>query len=158
MAEIVACRASDPIAEPVLGHLSEDYEQRYPGSTEIARMALTEFDPPRGAFVVILVDGVTVAGGGYRYLAPGVCEAKRLWTHPNHRRRGFGTMVLDELERLARDAGYSRLVLETGPHQEEARSLYSKRYRVVPTFGPYPEDTAFEVALAPPSSTDESTQ
>jgi GNAT superfamily N-acetyltransferase len=153
--EVRLCRYGDPEAEPLVRGLAEEYDARYEGSDEITRTSADEFDPPKGGFVVIVDDGVTVAGGGFCYLAPGVCEMKRMWTRPDHRRQGLATRVLDALESWAAKAGYSHVRLETGPNQPEAAELYGRRYRRISTYGPYPRDIAFEGDLPPEGEDDQ---
>ena len=71
-----------------------------------------------------------------------------MWTASDHRRKGYASVVLDGLEAVARDRGYSCLRLETGPAQPEARSLYECRgYRRIPTYGHYEHASAFEHLL-----------
>ncbi len=71
-----------------------------------------------------------------------------MWTAPEYRRKGLASAVLDALEDVARDRGYSHLRLETGPAQPEARALYERRgYRHIRTYGQYEQATAFEVLL-----------
>jgi GNAT superfamily N-acetyltransferase len=68
--------------------------------------------------------GQTVAGGALRRYDDETAEVKRMWTSHEHRRQGLGRRVLDELEVAARDLGYRRLYLTTGPRQPEAAALY----------------------------------
>jgi ribosomal protein S18 acetylase RimI-like enzyme len=54
------------------------------------------------------------------------------------RGRGFSKLILAELERLAREAGYVTAWLETGDRQPEAIGLYERAgYRRIPNFGIY---------------------
>jgi GNAT superfamily N-acetyltransferase len=111
-------------------------------------VATDEFEPPAGMFVAIVDDGAVVAGGGFRRLAPGVCEVKRMWTQADHRRRGLASAVLTELEDRARSAGYHTVRLETGPRQPAAVALYTSRgYRRISAYGWYPQALGFELAL-----------
>ena len=138
-------RLTDADVAPLLSGLAEEYQTRYGSGDEMRRASVDEFDPPRGVFLILVDDGVTVAGGGFRYLEPGVCEVKRMWTSPASRRRGHAMTVLAALEDAAREAGYSTLRLETGPAQPEAQALYEGRgYRRIPVFGHYPQALAFE--------------
>ncbi|MBT0994019.1 GNAT family N-acetyltransferase [Cellulomonas sp. DKR-3] len=57
-------------------------------------------------------------------LGPGVGEIKRLYTVPAARGRGHSRRAVVELERVARERGVRRLVLETGVLQPEAIGLY----------------------------------
>ena len=71
-----------------------------------------------------------------------------MWTAPDQRRQGHASAVLDALEAAARDRGYRRLRLETGPAQPEARSLYERRgYAGIAPYGRYDVATAFELLL-----------
>lgn len=142
-------RLGDPAVRPLLAGLQDEYERRYGAGDEMARTTEEEFDPPLGLFIVVLDGPETVAGGGFRFHADGVCEVKRMWTHPAYRRKGLAWDVLGALEEGAAEAGYRRLVLETGPLQPEAAAMYERRgYRRVPVFGPYPQALAFATDLA----------
>jgi GNAT superfamily N-acetyltransferase len=148
MAELHRVRLSDPGLAPLLSGLAAEYLARYGPGDEMAVAGDGEFDPPSGLFLALVEDGEVIAGGGYRYLAPGVCEVKRMWTQPGRRRQGHASAVLHALEEEARAAGYRFLRLETGPAQPEAAALYaSRRYRRVPVYGRYPGALAFERVL-----------
>lgn len=113
---------------------------------ELSLVTARDFDPPDGAFLVASDDGRIVAGGGLRKLSPDTGEIKRMWTAPDQRRMGYASAILDEIECAGRELGYSRLRLETGPEQHEARALYGRRYRQIPTYH-YEGAIAFECSL-----------
>ena len=137
---------SDPAVAPLLEWLASAYRSWYGAPDEVVP---GEFEPPSGAFVVLVdQDGETVAGGGFRRVEDDVCEVKRVWTAPGHRRRGHATRVLAELEALARERGYRWLRLETGPAQPEAEAMYrALGYRHTPWQAHYPSALAFEKDL-----------
>jgi GNAT superfamily N-acetyltransferase len=152
--EVRETHLSDPLVEPLLAGLSVEYRSRYHDvlteeqhRAEMAHYGAEEFAPPVGSLVLLLEDGDPVAGGAFRRRlepelgdaarlarsgtrdADGVpvvptAELKRIWTHAAHRRRGLARRVLAELEARARDLGYPRLYLTTGPRQPEAAALY----------------------------------
>ena len=152
--EVREVHLSDPLVEPLLAGLSVEYRSRYHDllteeqhRAEMAHYAAEEFAPPVGSLVLLLEDSEPVAGGAFRRRlepelgdaarlaradardADGVpvvptAELKRIWTHAAHRRRGLARRVLVELEARARDLGYPRLYLTTGPRQPEAAALY----------------------------------
>jgi GNAT superfamily N-acetyltransferase len=140
---------SDPAVAPLLDWLAGAYRAWYGAPDDVAP---EEFTPPDGAFVVLVDEaGETAAGGGFRRVADGVCEVKRVWTAPGQRRRGHASRVLAELERLAAERGYRRLRLETGPAQPEAAAMYRARgYRHTPWQARYPSRLAFEKELPAP--------
>jgi GNAT superfamily N-acetyltransferase len=146
-------RLADPEVEPLLQGLTEEYATRYGEVAEMTSVDPRAFEPPDGTFIVLLEGDVTVAGGGLRRLGVDSCEVKRMWTAPDRRRKGHASTVLSALETAARDRGYSRLLLETGPAQPEARSMYERRgYARIPTYGIYEQATAFELILDPPGT------
>ena len=120
----------DELVVPLLDELAHEYSSRY-GRTldEQVRILAEEYPPeefaaPGGAVVVLLDDGLPVAGGAFRRYDDETAELKRMWTRSGHRRRGLGRRVIGELERLALLRGYRRVYLTTGTRQPEARALY----------------------------------
>ncbi len=146
--ELRQVRLSDGLVVPLLAGLEDEYRSRYGANDELSRAQASEFDPPAGAFFVLVDNRETAAGGGFRPHADGVCEVKRMWTNPAYRRQGLAARILDVLEQAAIAAGYRSLVLETGPRQPEAAALYDRRgYSRIPVYGRYPEALAFAVDL-----------
>ncbi|KAA9111046.1 GNAT family N-acetyltransferase [Microbacterium rhizomatis] len=91
--------------------------------------AASVFTPPAGVFVV-LVDGEgrDVGCGGIRRIADDGedirYEVKHLYLRPETRGRGWGRLLLDDLERRARDWDATQLVLDTHHSLEAAAGLY----------------------------------
>ncbi len=134
----------------MLTGLRQEYDARYgPGAGEsVLDVDAGEFDGPTGAFVVLLDEGTTVAGGGIRRIDDTVVEIKRMWTNPDYRRQGYASRMLRELAGLARQLGYQRVRLETGYAQPEALALYRRLGFVqIDSYGPYENATAFELSL-----------
>ena len=105
----------------------DELVRRYERTT--MREALEEYEPPRGLFVVARDDGALAGGAGVRSIGPpddALGEVKRLWVRPDLRRRGVATRLMTDLEGYARQAGFARLYLETGPRQPEAIALYRR--------------------------------
>ena len=70
-----------------------------------------------------------------------VAEIKRMYVVPAARGRGVATRILRGLEDSAREAGRTRIILETGTGQPEAIALYVKAgYQRVPDFGHYKDE------------------
>lgn len=88
------------------------------------------FEPPAGVFLVVLDDeGTPVGCGGIRAISDGPhgarYEVKHLYLKPETRGRGWGRMLLADLERRARDFGAGEVVLDTHHTLEAAGGLYA---------------------------------
>jgi len=88
------------------------------------------FEPPAGVFVVVEDDeGAPVGCGGIRLIADGErgrrYEVKHLYLAPETRGRGWGRLLLADLERRAVAFGARELVLDTHHSLEAAGGLYA---------------------------------
>ncbi len=127
--QFVAVHQNDPLATPLLDELTVEYGTRYGGSAgqeyvDLRAYPAEEFEPPGGVLIVAVSNGVPVAGGAFRGYDSTTAELKRIWTAATHRKRGFGKLVVAELERIALQRGYTRVYLTTGWRQPEAVALY----------------------------------
>lgn len=69
--------------------------------------------------------GKSVGGmAGIKYVSRNVCELKRLYVSPLHRRVGLGRSLVERLLSEARILGYSKVRLETLDFMEAAIRLY----------------------------------
>ena len=69
---------------------------------------------------------VALRMGALRRHANGVGEVKRMYVKPEAQGRGVGGAILARIEQLAREEGFSRLVLETGSNFDAARRIYER--------------------------------
>jgi GNAT superfamily N-acetyltransferase len=125
----VAVTADDPRARPLLDELAVEYADRYestlPRVTEWMKSVPTsEFAPPDGGFLIGEVGATPVTGGAFQRFDAETAELKRIWTDRAHRRRGYATALLVELETTIARRGYRRVYLTTGNRQPEAEALY----------------------------------
>lgn len=143
-----------PDAVKLIAEVQQEYVVRY-GGEDKTPVDPAEFAPPLGLFLVAYVDGVPAACGGWRAHEADV-ELKRMYVSPEFRGRGLARAVLTALERTAGEAGFGRVILETGTRQPEAIALYrSSGYEPVPSFGYYarePESVHLGKAIACPST------
>ena len=77
-----------------------------------------------GGESTIVATGALDPDGGPAADAAGTAELTRMRVDPDHWREGYGRAILEALEREARAAGWTTLVLETLARQEAARALY----------------------------------
>lgn len=147
----VLVRFGDPEVAPLLLDLHREYETRYGDGDSVYDVNAVDFEAPHGGFLVLVDDGVTLAGGGVHRYDATTAEVKRMWTNPNFRRQGHARTIIRELESLCRSLGYEKMRLETGYLQPEAIALYSSLgYNNIGTYGIYENASGFEVDLLAP--------
>ena len=88
------------------------------------------FEPPAGVFVLVHDDDGTAVGcGGIRRIDDGPAgaryEVKHLYLRPETRGRGWGSLLMDDLEQRAAGFGAAELVLDTHHTLEAAGRLYA---------------------------------
>lgn len=82
--------------------------------------------PDTTIFIARGPDGAVLGMGGLRRHADGVGEVKRMFVREEARGLGVGGAILAHIERLARDEGFTQLVLETGSNFDAARRVYER--------------------------------
>jgi GNAT superfamily N-acetyltransferase len=82
------------------------------------------FVPPAGMFLLVEAEGAAVGCGGIRMLDPTRAEVKHLYLRDAMRGRGWGGLLLAELERQAAALGATEAVLDTNADLEAAGRLY----------------------------------
>ena len=88
--------------------------------------------------LVIYLDNKAVACGCFKKYDKNSIEIKRMFVSPEVRGMGLAQTILRELERWAKDLGFSFSVLETLYKQKEAIALYQKTgYNIVDNYEPY---------------------
>jgi len=129
--QFVDVRQDDELAEPLIAELAVEYATRYDGTEEgvlrwLRGHPADAFAPPHGGMLIGLLDGLPVTGGAFcRFDGAQTAELKRIWTDRRYRQRGFGRLLLAELETRIAAQGYRRIYLTTGTRQPEAEALYA---------------------------------
>ncbi|SDN81250.1 Acetyltransferase (GNAT) family protein [Cryobacterium flavum] len=141
---------------------SPELSFRQPQGTYHPTYPLAEqFVPPQGIFLAVLdeptsdgpagndASGAYVGCGGIRRLGsaegenePVRFEVKHLWIQPTTRGRGWGRLLLAELERRAAELGGAEVVLDTNVSLATAGALYqSTGYESIPSYNDNPNAT-----------------
>ena len=143
--------ASDPLViEPIsvrlpeatllIARLSEELVRLY-GDDDGGDFRPEDVEGPRSGFLVARWDGQPVGCGAFRLWTETTAEIKRMFVEPAFRGRSIGRRVLDALEAAARQAGYTKVRLETGIVQPEALGLYqSAGYFRIECYGHHKDD------------------
>jgi GNAT superfamily N-acetyltransferase len=132
--------AGSPAAQELLAAMEQEMLALYDMPSMPTPASTEELDPPLGgAYVVGWENGRAVAGGALKRLGPRVAEVKRMYVIPEARSRGHARRLLEAIEATARELGYERVRLDTGPSQPHARALYeSAGYRTVADYNDNP--------------------
>jgi GNAT superfamily N-acetyltransferase len=129
--EIRAERSDEEPGRTLLEEFTREVETRYPGSNLDRGPSATpaELAPPGGCFLV-----------AYSGAKPVGCGAvKRVYVRPAARGQGISRRLLARLEDAAREAGYTRVRLDTGERQPEAQALFrSSGYVEIPDYNVNP--------------------
>lgn len=156
---IVRVRYDHPDAMKLNDAVQQEYAERYGDEGDVTPLDPSMFEPPHGLYLMAYdEEDIPVATGGWRSqdrsdegYADGDAEIKRMFVVREARGRGLARRILAELEKDARAAGRSRMVLETGTQQPEAIALYvSSGYSPAEKFGLYrfePESRCYARAL-----------
>jgi len=124
--------------EQYVSELDARFETGFDPSLSISAVA-DELTPPAGVFLIARVRTRPIACGALKFHPGEPAEVKRMWVSPNARGIGLGRRLLQELERLARDAGVEVLRLETNGALGEAIGLYrSSGFRELAAFNDEP--------------------
>lgn len=130
MVSLTPTPVDSPEARDLLAQYVAMRAAAFPGQYTPASPPQAMFEPPAGVFLVVHDDdGAPVGCGGIRRLADDGehvrYEVKHLYLAPSTRGRGWGRMLLDDLERRAREWGATELVLDTHHTLEAAGGLYA---------------------------------
>ncbi|MGN6609565.1 MAG: GNAT family N-acetyltransferase [Jatrophihabitans sp.] len=120
---IEARRVDDPAVAPLIAAVQRYYVETYGGEDDDPTPP-EAFAPPHGVFLLGREQGRAVAMGGFRRVDDRTVEIKRMYVDPSARGRGWGRRMVRALEREARAAGATRVVLNTGFRQQAAIALY----------------------------------
>ncbi|WP_260855832.1 GNAT family N-acetyltransferase [Curtobacterium sp. 9128] len=152
----------DPRAVELRARMDEEMHERYGAAPRDEDPAVTAerdralaVDPSTVITSLLAVDedGAAVGHIAVRRLGDEV-ELKRLIVLSSARGKGAATALLDECERVGRELGAARLVLQTGDRQPDAVALYRKTgWRAIPVYEPYaatmPWSFCFDKPLEP---------
>jgi predicted DNA-binding protein (MmcQ/YjbR family)/GNAT superfamily N-acetyltransferase len=89
--------------------------------------------------VVLVLDGEEAVGcASFRFYDEKTVELKRVFLREEYRGKGLAVEMLRRLEALAKTAGYSYMILETGHILAASCRCYEKcGYKVIPNYGVY---------------------
>jgi len=128
VARFISCDPEEPPASELLAEMAAELNALYRTSSrlDLPLVHPSELRPPSGVYLVGWEGELALAGGAFRHLDDEVAEIKRMFVRPSARSRGIAGELLAALESSARQLGYRRLRLDTGPKQVHALNLYRR--------------------------------
>jgi putative acetyltransferase len=96
-----------------------------------------ETEQPKKA-IVVYYQQEAIACGCFDVYDHRSIELRRMFVKMSYRRKGLGLLVVDALEKWAKEEGYAHCMLETGNKQAIAVEFYKKiGYAIIKNYFPY---------------------
>jgi GNAT superfamily N-acetyltransferase len=123
---------SDPVspeAQAAMSSYFAELNERFPNGFDVGDALATDpvaFRAPHGAFVIVRDGAEAVGCGGIQRIDATTGEIKRMWIHADNRGIGLGRRLLNHLELVAGQLGYTRVVLDTNATLTVAIAMYER--------------------------------
>jgi len=100
--------------------------------------------------ILVIDDGQCVGCASFKKHDAVTAEIKRVFVKKEYRRNGYAKVIMQALEQRAIEAGYYKLILETGNSLKPAIVLYRNLgYEIIENYGEY-EGMPESVCMAKP--------
>jgi len=107
------------VASPAANLDFQDYEQ------EFAQLPGKYAEPDGCILLAVAPTGVLGCAALRRVDNDGTCELKRVYVRPAARGMDLGRQLVEQMQQVARDAGYTRMCLDVLPEFVAAQKLYA---------------------------------
>jgi len=116
----------DPTSQALVADYVDEIRAMYPEWTPDVppRLTVKDVEPPMGRWLVAYQNGDPIGCAALKRLDPTTAEIKRVYVAPEARGRGVARALLARLERIARDAGYATVRMDTGARQPASVALF----------------------------------
>lgn len=132
--------ADQPAVRELIAELDAYLYSLYPAENVYA-LDIASLCHPSVFFAVVRDTTGTPIGCGAIVIKPEYGEIKRVYVRPQARGQGVARRLMESLEAKAVQNGSRTFMLETGPTQPEALTLYERMgYQCCGPFGDYPDD------------------
>ena len=127
--EFVITDPVSPEARSAMSSYFAELNDRFPTGFDAGDALAADpvaFQAPHGAFVIVRDGAISVGCGGIQRINVTTGEIKRMWIHADSRGIGLGRRLLDHLEYVAGQLGYTRVVLDTNATLKVAIAMYER--------------------------------
>jgi putative acetyltransferase len=94
--------------------------------------------PDLPTVVLLFINERPIACGCFKKYNNDTVEIKRMFVEKDFRGKGISKMILDELEKWAKESRFQFAILETSIHFKAARSLYTNAgYTIIDNYAQY---------------------
>jgi putative acetyltransferase len=129
-----------PVVLELIGELDAYLYSLYPAESVYA-LDISSLCHPSVSFAVVRDTAGAPIGCGAIVIKPEYAEIKRVYVRPQARGHGVARRLMEALEAKAVQNGCRTFMLETGPTQPKALTLYERLgYQCRGPFGEYPDD------------------
>lgn len=115
------------IRDQILRYFGLDIVDTVGPINEYVENSMVEFEslvPPEGIVYIITFDGKIAGMGGLRRKNDNFAEINRMYVKPEFRSKGLGKASMNKLLDTAKEFGYTKLRLDTGPFIKPAQKVY----------------------------------
>ena len=119
---------AEGVRDLILNILSKEYpfDKSAYSDSDLYKISET-YGGKRDAFFVIETDGGIVGTVGVKEESPSEALLRRLFVDPKHRKKGYGSGLLDSAIDFCRDKGYKKIYFRCTDRMSEAMRLCLKR-------------------------------
>ena len=127
-------RRDDPFVAELIRQVLTEYGANRPGfawqDPELDHMTRA-YAPSDRRYKVLDVDGAVVGAGGFGPFVckeyPACCELQKMYLFPEARGKGWGNILIKQLQKEAQELGYTHMYLESLSSMVEALRLYERQ-------------------------------
>lgn len=88
--------------------------------------------------VLLYEDELPVGCAAFKFYEAYIAEVKRVFIRKEFRGKGLSLLLMEELEKRAKEQGYKSFILETGKLLDGAMGLYQKiGFHIIENYGQY---------------------
>ena len=102
---------------------------------KLKKFPADEYEKPNGVFIVAYSNEIPVGCAGVKKFEGTACEMKRMYVRPTYRGQKIGDALCVEVIKLAKELGFTKMLLDTNREMGAAIDLYKKfNFKEIPPY------------------------